>query len=581
MRTFWEKTDNFIKGFLRFLCGGMLLYLLYLSMFSTSAVELRNFSDTLEEDWGSYNYYLPDSGIWGLVVLVFAALAVWLANRLLRERFWERLERGRWILYLVFAAAGLAFIGFTRLEPVSDPGKVLNIAEGMAAGDFTEFMPNDGYLWRCPHQMGIVLFCYCLTILFGEYNYLAFQALNLAALVGGMEAAGGIAGRLWPGKGARVRWKVRLTYVLFVPYLLYVTFLYGTIPAFALSLGAMYMELLFIQEKRWRFGILAAVLIGAAVVLKPNSQIMLVAMVLFLVYDWIIGKKTARTLVVIVLLILLQALFSLGVDSFMSRKSGYEVSKGQAMLGYVAMGLQESRFGPGAYNGRSVSLYEQAGYDTGEASRLAWESIQLSLKRLAQDRSEAVRWLGRKIASQWNEPSFGSIDVNRGREGAAEMPEFLQSVIDGRAGYILLGYLNLLQPVILAGGVLYFGLSGREQRRESFLLIVTVFGGFLFHIFWEAKSQYVFPYFLLIFPYSVQGWEYLADRLEGLYGQIRERKPISVKKAALAAGIAAVCIAVPAAAYHTRLFQYMIAVQDTPQLQEEYEQAVEKNCDTE
>ena len=77
------------------------------------------------------------------------------------------------------------------------------------------------------------------------------------------------------------------------------------------------------------------------------------------------------------------------------------------------MGLQESRFGPGAYNGRSVSLYEQAGYDTREASRLAWESIQLSLKRLAQDRSEAVRWLGRKIASQWNEPSFGSIDVNR------------------------------------------------------------------------------------------------------------------------------------------------------------------------
>ena len=38
------------------------------------------------------------------------------------------------------------------------------------------------------------------------------------------------------------------------------------------------------------------------------------------------------------------------------------------------------------------------------------------------------------------------------------------------------------------------------------------------------------------------------------------------------------CIAVPAAVYHTRLFQYMIAVQDTTQLQAEYEQTVEKNC---
>lgn len=120
-----------------------------------------------------------------------------------------------------------------------------------------------------------------------------------------------------------------------------------------------------------------------------------------------------------------------------------------------------------------------------------------------------------------------------------------------------MGYLNLFQPVILAGRVLYFCLSGQKQRRENFLLIVTVFGGFLFHIFWEAKSQYVFPYFLLIFPYSVQGWEYLADRL---YGRLRERKPVSVKKAVMAAGIAAMCIAVPAAVYHTRLFQYMIAV---------------------
>lgn len=573
MRTFWEKADNFIKWFLRFLCGGMLLYLLYLSMFSTSAVELRNFSDTVEEDWGNYNYYLPDSGILCLAVLILVALVFLLVNHLIHEGIWERLERYRGFLYLVFAAAGLLFIGFTRLEPVSDPGKVLNIAEGMAAGDFTEFMPNEGYLWRCPHQMGIVLFCYCLTILFGEYNYLVFQVLNLVALIGGMEAAGGIAGRLWPEKGASVRWKVRLMYVLFIPYLLYVTFIYGTIPAFALSLGAMHMELLFIQEKKWWFGILAAVLIGAAIALKPNSQIMLVAMVLFLVYDWIMEEKKVRTLAVIVLTLLLQALFSLGVDSFMSRKSGYEVSEGQAMLGYVAMGLQESRFGPGAYNGRSVSLYEQAGYDTREASRLAWESIQLSLKRLAQDRSEAVRWLGRKIASQWNEPSFGSIDVNRGREGAPEIPDLFESVIDGRAGYILLGYLNLFQPVILAGGVLYFYLSGQKQRRENFLLIVTVFGGFLFHI-----CQYVFPYFLLIFPYSVQGWEYLADRLDRLYGRLRERKPVSVKKAVMAAGIAAMCIAVPAAVYHTRLFQYMIAVQDTTQLQAEYEQTVEKNC---
>lgn len=578
MQIFLEKADKFIKLFLRVLAGGMVLYLLLLSMFSTSGVELRNFSGTLEEDLSSYNYYLADSWQVCLLVLVVTAAAAWLARRRLHDAFWEGLEKYRWLLYLLFLTAGLLFIGFTRLRPVSDPGKVLEIAEGMVAGDFTQFMPNDGYLWRCPHQMGIVFLCWCLTIVFGKWNYLAFQVLNLLLLIWGLELAGSMAGLLWPENGARIHWSIRLVYVLFVPYFLYVTFIYGTIPAFIFSLAAMYMELRFIREKRWSFGVSAAIFIALAIVVKPNSRIMLVAMLIFLIYDLVMEKKKLRTFAVIVIAVSLQAVCMQGVDSFMSWKSGYPVSGGQAMLGYVAMGLQESRFGPGAYNGHGVSLYEEAGYDTAGATRLAWQSIQDSLERFSDDKSEAVRWLGRKIASQWNEPAFGSIEVNRGREGAVKLPAFLDSIINGAVGYGILLYLNYFQSVILAGGVLYFLLADRKKSRDRLLLIVTVIGGFIFHIFWEAKSQYVFPYFLLIFPYSVRGWEELAGRMEGLFGKLKNGQKISMKKAAICAGATVACIALMAVSYHTRVFQYMIAVQDEPALQEEYWQAVEEKC---
>ena len=59
-------------------------------------------------------------------------------------------------------------------------------------------------------------------------------------------------------------------------------------------------------------------------------------------------------------------------------------------------------------------------------------------------------------------------------------------------------------------------------------MIIAVLGGFLFHIFWEGKCQYTLPYYILLFPFSIQGYlsssSYLAggtDGLNGIGGRIR------------------------------------------------------------
>lgn len=46
------------------------------------------------------------------------------------------------------------------------------------------------------------------------------------------------------------------------------------------------------------------------------------------------------------------------------------------------------------------------------------------------------------------------------------------------------------------------------------LIFATIFiGGFIFHIFWEAKGQYALPYFILLFPYAIRGYEVLIERV--------------------------------------------------------------------
>ncbi len=45
------------------------------------------------------------------------------------------------------------------------------------------------------------------------------------------------------------------------------------------------------------------------------------------------------------------------------------------------------------------------------------------------------------------------------------------------------------------------------RKKSSTLLIgIVIFcGGFLFHLFWEGKGQYTFPYFVILIPYGLIG----------------------------------------------------------------------------
>ena len=38
---------------------------------------------------------------------------------------------------------------------------------------------------------------------------------------------------------------------------------------------------------------------------------------------------------------------------------------------------------------------------------------------------------------------------------------------------------------------------------------VIMMGAFVFYMFWEAKSQYTLPYYYLLIPYAVMGWQQL------------------------------------------------------------------------
>lgn len=60
---------------------------------------------------------------------------------------------------------------------------------------------------------------------------------------------------------------------------------------------------------------------------------------------------------------------------------------------------------------------------------------------------------------------------------------------------------------------------------EKLGLIIVAIGGFIFYIFWEAKSRYVFPYFMMMLPCACCGWDLFVQKLSQWWkkGRTQER----------------------------------------------------------
>lgn len=110
----------------------------------------------------------------------------------------------------------------------------------------------------------------------------------------------------------------------------------------------------------------------------------------------------------------------------------------------------------------------------------------------------------------WNNPLFQSlwlVDVTKeGNSG-------LDFLLSGSGRYIYTWVTNILHTWILIGVFLYCILGYRERKYQMILLPITFIGGFVFHIFWEEKCIFAMPYFLLLIPLCVLGYQYWREYL--------------------------------------------------------------------
>ena len=426
-----------------------------------------------------------------------------------------RRRAGRRVFYAALAlwtAAALCLVLAVGLVPRADSALVIDAAKRFAAGDFS---PLEGeYFNRVSYQLGICLPLEGLArLLPGLDLNLLMQALNCVISAALMVLLCGLAGEVMGG--AHASRAAMLLYLAFVPMLLLNMFVYGVLPMLLLCVLAMRCFARYERTGERRFGVLYALLIGLAAVLKPNAMIVMLAL-LICAGIHALQRRDCFLLLCAALSVALCMALPAGVIRLYELRAGVTLAQDTGMLLRLAMGMQDSVIAAGWYNG-VIEEYWPLSVTPEMEKAAALEMLAARLREFAADPAGAWAFFREKCLTQWAEPSYdilwyGAVCGKSGRFNGLAHAIFR----DGAPVRALLtGYMNAFQQAAYVLALI--GTCGmiREKRTGAaqLMLPVTVLGGFLYHMLFEAKSQYIYPYMLLLLPLAAKGLSTLCDGL--------------------------------------------------------------------
>ncbi len=417
----------------------------------------------------------------------------------------------RLFLYMIILLSGTYFVVTLQKTPEVDQLSICKAAQNILAGNYSDFEPG-GYAERYPQQLGIILLLLPMSAVFQENLYLSMQMLNVISLVFMFGAFAKIAKRL--GNTNMTSIMMILGCMMFIPALLYTTFVYGTLIGLALAVNAALMAWDYISYGRPLRLFMTILLMLLSVIIKSNYLIFAIGLFLWTFISFFTRPSRRKVLLMITLCII--TLQGSLVKTSLSAITGHSIGRGMSSWSWVAMGLQENdNLFDGWWNRYIIKTYRAADYDHDAQEATAKQYIAERLEEFKSDPTAALNFFIQKNASQWNNPSFQGFWINNRMSSRGDYPAFLSWVLDSGSSMIE-GYLNYFMFAVLSGVFIYMvSLIQSDNKLEANLSLVfqmVIIGGFIFHTVWEAKAQYTFAYFLMMIPLGIVGY----SRIPGL-----------------------------------------------------------------
>ena len=474
--------------------------------------------------------YTGDRPLLLLAALLLAVGAGWLIHKRTvknKEKIFfggEAFGKCPPLLAAALLAAGtisLIFLFLLRPQPFADSIAVSEIAGQFLRGDFSVLgsptAAGDDYMIVYPFQIGFIAFLQLIYSLFGEGNYLALQLINVVAILCMVRNLYELAGEVFDSRETQ-------TYFLWMsmgmlPLYLHVGYVYGELCGWSLAIGSFLLLFRYLRDHKKRHILWAGILLAAAIQIKSNEEIFLVAFVMILAAAAFVRKKLSPVLLA-VYMIAAALLLGTAVETGYTKAAGIsEFPKGAPKSSWVAMAMLEDEYAEfGWYNGYNRKNYTEHNYDYEASDQAAKESIRESLTKFLQNPSHAVYLYYKKFESSWDDPSFQSqITIeweSRHTEGLSAPAE---SILYGTGRRILYWIMNIVHFIVITLAawrmLLSFRKGEKEKQWKMAAYLLPVFGGLLFHMLWETQCRYLIIYYCMLFPVAADGMRLLQEKI--------------------------------------------------------------------
>lgn len=423
------------------------------------------------------------------------------------------------IISAIVIISGIVWVNSALSAPSEDSVMVTNASFEFAHNDFTRLTGEERYFKNYSFQLGYVLFneiIIRIRELFGKpENLLYLEHLNVIFLTAAYIGILLIVDMIFEDK--RIRHLTGLFMVLAAAPIMFTTFLYGIIPGFCAGVWAVFFLVKFLkaEKRKWQciYGILCALLITLAVMIKSNNLIILVAVCIMAAAGISCKKRIVPNILLIVFSTVLSVSVSPMVKSMYESRSGTSLGDAVPFVSWFSMGLDESSNAPGWYNYvHTLSNFENSNFDADVAAEKSKEHIKERVKDFLEHPQYANDFFYKKFTSQWNETSYQSIWTNRVRQHYGDYGKIAHWVILDNE-YTVKKLLDVFAQLIFFGMLMGSFFMFRDKRILTVIFPLIIVGGVMYHLLAEAKSQYSLPYFILMFGFAAYGICGFYDRL--------------------------------------------------------------------
>lgn len=463
--------------------------------------------------------------IWLGVFIIVSVIIVRLTAKLDEKKFPLWLEIGILCAWTIFW--GFMWVHTSQLSPSEDSQVVLNASLEAIRDEYT-FITDIRYFQYYRFQLGYVLFNEILirgAQNFGEVKTLLFlQDISVLMLASAYAAILLSAKRIF--RDRRIIHVLTLLLAVTMQPVMTCSFLYGLVPGLAFGVWAVYLEIVTIQSETWKgkiiAGVLSALFVTLAVVIKSNNLIILVAMGIFAVVHMFSDKRSFVCLCAVIAGLIGSVAVPKAIASSYENRAGKDLGDSIPFVSWFAMGMQEGANAPGWYNyGSTMTNFEDADFNAELAAERSVEEIKKRMKVFKKDKQYRNDFFFKKYTSMWNETSYESIWNNQVRAQYKEKTGLAKWAC-GKGEKVLKRFMDLLAQFVFVGSLAAVVYCLKTKNTLAFFPALITVGGILYHLLAEAKSQYAIPYYVWITAFSAAGIVFIADKLSPVIeGKIR------------------------------------------------------------